>query len=85
MRKGLAVWPLAAEIWMDCGNVVLVALNFSLIHCLKLTNCLFIYAHLNPFKGGKPLINKVISNWVFAEILYLQETWLLKVLNLCIS
>ena len=29
-KKGVAVGPLAAEMLMDCGNVILAALNFSL-------------------------------------------------------
>jgi hypothetical protein len=37
MRKGVAMWPLAKYIFMDCGNVMLAALNLSLIHFLKLT------------------------------------------------
>ena len=35
MRKGVAVWPLTTEIMMDCGNVMLAPLNFSLIRFLK--------------------------------------------------
>ena len=36
MRKVVAMGPLAAEILMDCGNVMLAALTFSLVHFLKL-------------------------------------------------
>ena len=36
MRKGVAAQPLAVEISMDCGNVMLAALNCSYIHFLKL-------------------------------------------------
>ena len=68
MRKGVAMWPLAAEILMDCGNFMLAALNFSLKHVLKLnlygtfTYIIPIFhsnAHLNPLTGvfsDKPLI-----------------------------
>ena len=31
MRKGAAVWPLAAEICMDCGNVMVAANSFLII------------------------------------------------------
>ena len=72
MRKGVAVWPLVAEILMDCGNVMLAATTFSLIHFLKLkyfgtftfiTQIVHPNTHLNPLKGvisGKPLIIAVI-------------------------
>ena len=36
MRKQVAAQPLAKEIFMDCGNFILAALNVSLIHFLKL-------------------------------------------------
>jgi hypothetical protein len=38
MRKGVTVQLLAAEMLMDCGNVMVAALYFSLKHLLKLTN-----------------------------------------------
>ena len=77
MRKGMAVWPLAVEILMDCGNRMLAALNFSLIHFLQLKFCgTFTYiiqivhsnAHLNTLKGvfsDKPLIIVVILHFQF--------------------
>ena len=89
----MAMWPLAAEILMDCGNVMLAALNFSLIHFLKLKFYgTFTYiiqivhsnAHLNPLKGvfsNISLIFGVILNFQFAEILDSQETWPWKVMN----
>ena len=67
MRKGGAVWPNAAEIFKDCGNVML-----SLIHIFKLkyygiVTCITQFchsnAHFNPLKGvfsDKPLIIAVI-------------------------
>ena len=36
MRKGVFAQPPAAEIWMDCGNVMLAALNLSLLQYLML-------------------------------------------------
>ena len=75
---------------MDCGNFMLAALNFSLIHFLTLNYYVgFTYitqivqsnAHLNPLKGifsDKSLIIAEIQNFQFAEIANSQETWLRK-------
>ena len=59
MRKGVAVWQLTADILMGCGNVMLAALNFSLIPFSKfkyygtftyITQIIHSDAHLNPLK-----------------------------------
>ena len=58
MRKRLVAWGLTAEMLMDCGNVMLAALNLSLIHLKLKYHGTFTYitqivqsnAHLNPFK-----------------------------------
>ena len=87
MRKGVAAWPLAAEILIDCRNFMLPALIFSLIHFLKLkfygnftyiTQIVYSKAQLNPLDGvfsDKPLIIAVIETGQFAEIKESQETW----------
>jgi NADH:ubiquinone oxidoreductase subunit K len=58
MQKGLVTQLLTAEILTDCGNLMF-ALNFSLIHSLKLkyyanftynTQIVNLHAHLNHFK-----------------------------------
>ena len=48
MRKGVALWQLAAEILMDRGNFILAALNFYLIHLSK-----FIYLKVSIILGPK--------------------------------
>ena len=86
MKKGVAMWTVTAEMLMDCGNFMLVALNFSLIRFLKFKNYgTFTYithichsnAHLNPIKGifsDKTLMIAEILNFQFAVILNSKET-----------
>ena len=56
MRKGVAVWPLTADILMDCGNFMLAALNFGTFTCI--TQIMNSDAHLNPedILSDKPFI-----------------------------
>jgi hypothetical protein len=75
MRIGLAVWPLATEILMDCTTFMLAAMNCSLIHFFKLkyygtfthiTQFVCSNAHVYPLKGGfsdKPLMIEHRGLW----------------------
>jgi hypothetical protein len=49
MIKGVVAQPLTAEIFMDCGNIMLAALNFSYFNFI--TQIVHQNAHCNPLKG----------------------------------
>ena len=84
-----------SEILMDCGNCMLVALNFSLIHFLKfkyygiftyITQIIHSDVHLTTLKAifilcDKPIIIKEIEKFKFAEILDSKEMCARNVLN----
>jgi hypothetical protein len=89
MRKGVALWPLAAKILMACEreknscsndfvSYTLLKVDILWNFCLYYTNFSF-KCPLECVFSDKPLIIAFIFNFQFAEILDSQGTWRQKV------